>query len=493
MKVSFLIAYDKNSPYQWSLPPLGIGYLSSYAKQRCWFLETTFHHKAPEVIDQKPDLVAISASTENFQQACEDAQTIKEALGVPILLGGMHITSLPHTLPAEFDVGCIGEGEQTFVDLVNLYHVKKCPDATDLEKIPGIVYHDKGTRAYGPPRNAIKDLDSLPYPDRETIDKGWGLAASDEVHLISSRGCPYRCSFCSSAKHWKTFRFFSANYVADEIEFLREKYNPEIVYFFDDLFIGHVGRWREVVRIFRERKLHEGVRFRAYARVDLVTEQMAAEFDELNFKYIDFGFETNSAKMLKYLTKTRVTPEVNQRAVDWLRENHISIGANFIIGSPPETLEDMMETHRFVERNRDAFDRCSVGPLQALPGTGIWEEAVAKGKVSEDMDWSRLGVSYETFDFDRFPFLGENVTPEDFLRIYTDFHHLAKEINYVGQIRRLVDQKAQREQEVQALQDELARLKGSRLVGAAMKLRDWRQTRRAVDSETPSESTHAAA
>ncbi len=478
MKVSFLIAYDRQSPYQWSLPPLGIGYLSAYAKQECWWAETTFHHRVEDLIAEKPDLAAISSSTENFKQAIEDARSIRAALGgVPILLGGMHITSLPHVLPPEFNAGGIGEGELTFVDLLKLYHVKRRPDAADFAKVPGIVYHGAdGKPAYGPERKAIKDLDSLPYPDRETIDKGWGLAPSDEVHLISSRGCPYRCSFCSSAKHWKTFRFFSAEYVAREIEYLREKYNPRVVYFFDDLFIGHVGRWREVVRIFRERGIHKGVRFRGFARVDLITEQMAAEFAELNFKYIDFGFESNSAKILKALGKTHVTPEVNQRAVDFLWKHGISIGANFILGSPTETKEDLLETYDFAIRNKDYFDRFSFGPLQPLPGTVTWDAAMQKGVVSEDMDWSRLGFSYETFDFDRFPFLGDSVSREDFREILDKFYYLMKDINYVGQIRSLIDQRDARDARIRELEGELARLRGSRVVRAAMKIRDWRQS-----------------
>ncbi len=476
MKVSFLLAYDRQSPYQYSLPPLGIGYLSAYARQECWWLETTFHHRVEDLIAEKPDVIAISSSTENFTQARQDARAAREALGVPVILGGMHITSLPHTLPAEFDVACVGEGELTFVDLMRLFHVKRRPDPADYAKIPGVAYHgEDGRAALGPERAAIKELDTLPYPDRETVDRGWALAPKDEIHMISSRGCPYRCSFCSSALHWKTFRFFSAAYVAEEIEYLREKYNPEIIYFFDDLFVGHIGRWREVVRIFRERGLHKGVRFRAYARVDLITEEMAAQFEELNFKYVDFGFESNSRKILQYLTKTKVTPEVNQRAVDWLARHHISIGANFIIGSPIETKADMEETLEFARHNQDVFDRCSVGPLQPLPGTGVWREAMERGLVSEEMDWSRLGVSFETFDFERFPFMGESVTREEFLEVFTRFHHLAKEINYVGQIRRLVDQKALCELRIGELEGELARLRGSRLVRTAMRLREWRQ------------------
>lgn len=484
MKVAFLIAYDRDSPYQWSLPPLGIGYLSACAKQACWWLETTFHHRVEDLLSERADVVALSSSTENFSQAVRDARQIREELGVPIVLGGMHITSLPHTLPAVFDVGCVGEGEITFTDLMKLYHAKPRPDAADYAKIPGLCYHENGAVVLSPAREVIKDLDSLPYPDRDTIEAGWGLAPKNEIHLISSRGCPYRCSFCSSARHWNTFRFFSAEYVAREIEYLRERYDPEVIYFFDDLFIGHKGRWRDVVRIWRERGLHRGVRFRAYARVDLVTEQMAEEFAELNFKYMDFGFESNSPPILHYLCKTHVTPETNQRAVDWLRKAEISIGANFIIGAPPETPETAEETYEFALRNKDAFDRCSVGPLQALPGTAIWSEMLAKGKVSEDMDWSRFGVSHETFDIERFPYIGERMNAGQFLALYTRFHQLSKEINYVGQLRRLVEQKALCELRIRELEDELTRLRGSRLVRTAMKLRQWRTERVSVSDSS---------
>lgn len=475
MHVAFITSYDPESPYQVSLPPLGIGYLSAYLKQQCWSAETSFHHTVEELIDAKPDLVAISSTTENFHHATTVAKRVKEALGIPVLGGGMHITSLPHALPSVYDLGVVGEGEQTLVDIYRLYEEVKNPTPADFRKLKGVVYHEDGQVVIAPGQDLIKEMDGLPYPDRELIDHGWKVPNWDTVHLVSSRGCPYKCSFCSSSLHWKRFRFFSPEYVANEIEFLRNRYNPETLYFFDDLFVGHIGRWRKVVQLFKERGIHKGVTFRAYARVDLITEQMAEEFAELNFKYIDFGFESNNTEILKFLTKTRVTPEINQRAVDLLVRNNISIGANFIIGSPPETRAMAQDSFDFAEHNRDAIDRCSVGPLQPLPGTPIWNYAKMKGLVSDDMDWSRLGVSYDTFSWERFPFMGENMDRETFWDLWTDFHRLAKEINYVGQMRRLELIKARREATIRDLQRELNTLKGSRLIQWANKLRHWRK------------------
>lgn len=474
MHVAFITAYDPESPYQVSLPPLGIGYLSAYLKEKCWFVETSFHHTAEELIDAKPDIIAVSSTTENFDHATWLAKTAREATGKPVVLGGMHITSLPHALPETYDLGVIGEGEQTLAEICHLYNEVKNPGPRDFAKLKGVSYHEDGQIAQTPGQDLIREMDSLPYPDRETIDHGWKLPNWDTVHLVSSRGCPYKCSFCSSSLHWKRFRFFSPEYVAREIEYLRERYNPKILYFFDDLFVGHIGRWREVVKLFRERKIHEGVRFRAYARVDLITPQMADEFAELNFKYIDFGFESNSQEILNFLTKTRVTPEINQRAINEMARAGLSVGANFIIGSPPETLAMMEETYQFASRNRDVIDRCSVGPLQGLPGTGVWNYALMKGKVSEDMEWSCLGTSYDTFDWDRFPFLGEQVTRDEFWGMWTKFHQLAKEINYVGELRRISYSEHLKHQRIQELQHELDTLKGSRLIKLANKLRTLR-------------------
>lgn len=475
MHVAFITAYDPRSPYQVSLPPLGIGYLSAYLKQQCWFVQTSFHHTVEELIASKPDLIAVSSTTENFDHATELARQAKDALGVPVVGGGMHLTSLPHTLPTVYDLGVVGEGEQTLVEIVNLYNAVKKPGPDDFKKLKGVAYHENGRVAMTPGQELIKEMDEMPFPDRDLIDHGWKVPSWETVHLVSSRGCPYKCSFCSSSLHWKRFRFFSPEYVAREIEYLRERYNPQTLYFFDDLFVGHIGRWREVVKLFKERGIHKGVRFRAYARVDLITEQMADEFADLNFQYIDFGFESNSEPILKFLTKTRVTPEVNQKAIDLLAKNNLSIGANFIIGSPPETLAMMQETYDFAEHNRDHIERCSVGPLQPLPGTGVWNYAVMKGLVSDNFQWSRLGVTYDTFSWDTFPFMGEQVTRDEFWNFWTKFHNLAKEINYVGQIRNIAYQNYKKDEELKRLESELKSLRGSRLVQLANKLRGMKQ------------------
>ena len=471
MRVVFLQPFFQNEPYQNSMPPLGVGYLSSYAKERCWFVETFFAQTPQDAIDLTPDLVGLSSATENFNDAIKTAEAIKKTLNIPIVIGGIHITSLPHTLPDCFDVGVIGEGEETFTEVAKIFN-ENVPSIDDLLKIRGICFHKDGEVIITQPREFFKSLDALSYPDRKILGEKWAIPFHKQVHMITSRGCPYNCTFCASSLHWGRFRTFSAKYVVDEIEFLIEKYEPLEVYFFDDLFIGHLPRFKEICNLLEERGLHKNVIFRSYARVDLLNENFADTFANMNFRYIDFGFESNSEKVLKFYNKSNVTPEKNQRAIDLLFERGISIGANFLLGAPIETYEEMQCSLDFCIKNKDKLDRLSVGPVLPLPGTPLWFQAIKDGIVSESMDWSAFHLDLNNLDLDKIPYLCKNVSKEKFMEIQNQFNQLAKEINQAGYIRKLNSELARREAEVFQLKSEVATIKGSSLFKIAWKLRN---------------------
>ncbi|OPZ03559.1 MAG: Ribosomal protein S12 methylthiotransferase RimO [candidate division BRC1 bacterium ADurb.BinA364] len=288
---------------------------------------------------------------------------------------------------------------------------------------------------------------------------------------MSSRGCPYRCSFCASAKHWGRFRAFSANYVAREIEWLRERYDPEIILFFDDLFIADDERFRRTGALLKERGLLEGIRFRCFARANLIGEAMADFLMEHHFSMLDFGFESNDEEVLRFLGKARVTPETNQQAVDVLRARGASIGGSFIIGCPGEDEQAIGRTWDFMISNAPYFDRMSFGPLQALPGTAIWDWALERGLVSEEMDWSRLAYYEDTFDPERFPLLCDSMEKADFMRWHERIAALCHRINQSGHIRALDEKLARAGGEIARLRGELDSLRGSRLVRGALGLR----------------------
>lgn len=471
MRVVFLQPFDRTQPYQESMPPLGLGYLSSYAKQKCWFLETFFCRTAEEAMSKKPDMVGISSATENFLDAVKLALEIKALSDVKIILGGIHITSLPHTLPKCFDIGVVGEGEETFTELVKA-HNENVPTFDELSAIKGICFHKDGKVIVNEPRGFFPTLDDIPYPDRSILGEKWLISPHKQTHMITSRGCPYKCLFCASSLHWGRFRTFSAKYVVEEIEYLLKKYNSEEIYFFDDLFVGHIPRFKEICRLLREKKIYENVKFRSYARVDLMSEELADLFAELNFRYIDFGFESNSEKILGYYNKTHATPQANQRALDLLHARGISAGANFLIGAPVDTLEDMKMSLDFCVKNKDRLDRLSVGPVLPLPGTPLWFDALKDGIVSEDMDWSRFHLDLDNLDIDKLPHICKNVSKNDLLAFHKEFNRLAREINLQGEVKRLTFEGWMKDAIIESLRSELLTIKGSRLFKTAWKTRD---------------------
>jgi len=470
MKLALYRTFLRDKPYQYSMPPLGLGYLAAYVKPRCWYCEVRFFPDPEEIFAWKPDIVGISSATENFCDAMNLAGRLREEIGAKVLIGGAHITTLPHTLPDCMDIGIIGEGEETLTELIRFYNDKP-PAPSDLRNIKGICFHENGRVVITKPRELIADLDTLPMPDREMLGENWAIPFSAESHLITSRGCPYDCTFCSAPAQWKKVRFFSAEYVIREIEHIRKTYNPEEIFFFDDLFIGHQPRFREICRIMKERGLHEGVVFRTYARANLIDNEMADLLAEMNFRYVDFGFESNSRPVLEYLNKQGVSPEINQRAIDLISARGLSIGGNFIIGSPHETREQMEETLEFIRKNKAMLDRCSVGPLQAPPGTRVWHYAKSRGLVRDDMDWSRYIVDFDNMDMTRDPYLCETMPVEEFTALYYEFHRLATEINLRGEIRKMGDKLERSRSRERALRSRLEALTGSRLVRLAMKLK----------------------
>jgi len=475
MRIGFLRAYDQESPYQWSLPPLGIGYLAAYAQHETAGHEFIFEPTYERLIEHKPELMAISSASENFCQAQDFAARAKEEMGIPVIAGGMHVTSLPHTLPEVFDAGCIGEGEAVFADLIELFRAVPRPSPGDYAKIKGVAYHDGDGVAISEPAEQAANMDVLPYPDRDLLGRDWAVPLHRQAHMISSRGCPYKCSFCSSGLHWKTYRWFSAEYTVNEIEFLRERYDPQEFYFFDDLFIANSKRFKNICSMLKERGLLDGIHFRCFGRVDLITPEMADRLAEHNFDLIDFGFESNDEKVLQFLNKTHASPEINRRCVDLLAERGISVGGSFIIGCPGEDADALQRTLDFALKNEPYMDRMGFGPLQALPGTAVWDYAADKGIVSEDMDWSRLAVPDRDFDIERFPFLGDKVSKDEFMEWHSKFGAVANRIDMAGQIRALQRKSTEQQAEISRLQKQINSYEGSRVVKAALKLRDLRK------------------
>jgi radical SAM superfamily enzyme YgiQ (UPF0313 family) len=472
-KIALIRAVNPEVPYQMSMPPLGLGYIASVLKRDLRGVEISFHQTPEEILTVEPDVVMISSATENWPESVEYAKRIKAKLDIPIIAGGMHVTALPDTMPEEMEIGCISEGEDTALELVELLR-RHGPRVDKLRDIRGIAFRNSdGVLERTPARPYIDPLDRLPFPDRELLGDQWATPREVETHLMSSRGCPYVCHFCT-ATSWAKVRYFSPEYTVSEVEWILNRYHPEIIYFFDDLFVGHRKRFREICEIMQAKGLHRKVRFRTYARVNLVDDELCTLMRDTNFLHCDLGVETNSTAVMKYYKKTGCSPEKNQKCFDLLAKYGIGAGSNFIFGAPVETLEEMEDTLAFIQRNMDKIERVSIGALQAPPGSGVHKEYSEKGLIDNDtFDWHRQinrGGEFRVGE-GGYLMLNERVAPKEFEDFMNRAFALQREINLRGDLMQRDREMHRLHERLRESERELNTMKGSSAVQLGIGLR----------------------
>lgn len=380
-------------------PPLCFGYLYSYLKKYGTSVEMKVLHSVDEILSFKPDIIALSSTTLNYTLTRKLAYDLKKRTSAPILLGGAHITVLPTSLYPEFDIGVIGEGEETLTELVRLFEQKGKFEPDDLKSVNGIVFKSNKELFITQPRALIEPLDKIPHPDRILIGQ-----SGDEAYMFTSRGCPYKCSFCSSRVHWGKYRTFSAEYVIEEIEQLRTDFKIKKIHFYDDLFVADLNRFEKIVELAEKNGLVGKIEFSCAIRANLANERLLNLLKKMGVKRVTFGAESNSRKILQYLKGAGITPEMNQQAVDLCHKFGIKLSPSFIKGSPDETGDDLMETYKFLIKNiRDKkIDYFEFHVLTPFPGTKVWDDAKAMGVISEELDdWGKLRYPGEFFYMNR--------------------------------------------------------------------------------------------
>jgi radical SAM superfamily enzyme YgiQ (UPF0313 family) len=311
-----------------------------------------------------PDVVAFSCITENFNLCKKYAQVVKRFNPkIKVLLGGVHVSAVPESLTQDFDVGVIGEGEKTFFELAS-------NDFVPSRRIDGLFFDGLKTGE----RALIEPLDFIPHPDRSIYNLGVRPS-----YVFTSRGCSYRCKFCSSSRFWKKVRLHSPGYVAEELLQLKNA-GVKHVNVYDDTFLLSLER----VKAIRDLVKPFGMTFSVAARANQITDEAVLVLKDMGVVAVGMGLESNSAKILEWLNKGN-TPEDNQRAVDILHRHELSFAASFIRGIPGETDADLAATYSFIERNHIGFDMYY---LMRFPNTPLYEG-------STDWDGCRIRMYHQ--------------------------------------------------------------------------------------------------
>ena len=411
-RVLFIGATDPLSKVENYLRPLWPAYLAAYAEKHLGAGRLEFRFMTGKIEEEltsfKPDVVAISAITPNFGYAIEYARTAKKA-GLPVIVGGMHISALPDSLSGGMDIGCIGEGEETFLELMRLFIGKGAFLKKDLAFINGIVYFDEtGRLVRTPKRKVIESLDDIPHPKRSLI------GYSHREYLYTARGCQSKCVFCACNSHWGRVRYSSPEYVLEEIRELIEN-GVKVIRINEDNFIADKNRMMRISDLVVENGFHRAVKFSCWCRANYVTPDVVASLQAMNIVSVKMGLESGSERTLRYL-KGGVTVKDNWTAVNLLKDAGMQVNGDFIIGAPEETEEEIMQTYDFIKKSR--LDFVDINLLSPLPGTAIWDYCIKRKLIDENIPWDAFQFKSTAL------ILSQTLTGDKLDRIYKKFQRL---------------------------------------------------------------------
>ena len=338
--------------------PLGILYLAAYLERAAFSVEvfdTTFRRIADleERLRQgPPSVVGFAANLMTRANVVRLARVAKES-GWTVLLGGPEPPNWPEQyLAAGADVVVDGEGEETLAELLPLLRAHG-PDPAVLSRVNGLVFRGAdGALARTPPRAKVADLDALPWPAREKVDvarylETWRTAhGAGSLSLITARGCPFRCNWCSHGVYGYSHRRRSPAAVADELAFLVETYRPEQVWYADDVFNIKASWLVEYAAELERRGLR--VPFECICRADRMTEEAAAALARLGAYRVWIGSESGSQRILDAMERG-VTVQQVKDATALLKRHGIETGMFLMWGYEGEELADIEATVALVK------------------------------------------------------------------------------------------------------------------------------------------------
>lgn len=394
-----------------TMPPLGIAWLAAVLRENGYsdinLIDSVINdYKNEDVIEllkkQTPDIIGVSFGTQNRFFALDLIRLIKKEFPqVPIVVGGPHPTLTADDLlknVSEIDIVVKGEGEYTFLEIV-----QAIDQDNDLNDIDGISFRDENNQIkHNQLRAPIKDLDALPMPARDLlpIDKyQQKIPLSTEIctSMISARGCPYKCIYCSTSKQWgHKIRHRSPKHIIDEIEHLMKNYKLDGVGFFDDVFTMNKKRVIEICQEIINRKLD--IKWWCEARANTIDEEVVGWMKRAGCVHISMAIESGSDRILKIIKKA-ITVKQGIRAAKIIKQAGIKLKVFFMHSLPEETYKDIKKTvflSRDLER-KYGVDQSTQSLTMIYPGTYLEHYAKEIGSFPKDFSWSKYFCEKRTY------------------------------------------------------------------------------------------------
>ncbi len=350
----------------------------------------------------KPDVVGMSCLFSSVfpmvREVCQEVKRIDP--DIITITGGTYPTFMPEYCLSEpsLDLIALGEGETTMQDII-----RRVNQGKPISDIDGLAYKDNGDVIVNAKTKYIEDLDSIPFPARDLlpmetynrigVPHSFSAASRYNAPLITSRGCPAHCIYCSSTKFWgNRYRFRSPENVLDEIEELVTKWGIKEIQFEDDNITANRERARQIFQGIIDRGFDVKFNFPNGVALWTLDEELIDLIVEAGAYEMTLAFESGCQEVLSRIVKKPLNLKKARKITKYIKSKDIRTNAFFIFGFPGETLDQMQQTFRFANEMRT--DMAYFFVANPLPGTEMY-------RMAKDMKMLRGDFNFENLTFTR--------------------------------------------------------------------------------------------
>ncbi len=426
------------------LPPLGLASLASYLDREgidsdiidCYAVPDSTRHIQDYLKAEKPAFIGLSCSTSTFADGIRVSELAKETLPeIKVIFGGAHVSALKNRIIDEFpvvDFVVAGEGEETLTELIK-------SEGNEPASIQGIIYRENhGESVFTGYREKSIDLDTLPFPAYEKIDgfpdryrmPPFNYPSIPHSSCVTSRGCPYQCSYCDRSVFRRSFRYNSAEYIFKHLVYLKENFGIRHVNFYDDQFTFNRKRIKAFTDLMAERSI--GMTFNCVVRAEHVDMELLHDLKKAGCWLISLGIETGDEELL---AQHRQNADLDMLAnkIRMIKKAGIRTKGLLMMGLPGETEQSIEKSIKFVQSL--PIDELNLAKFTPFPGSPIYENIHELGDFDED---------WEKMDCMNFMFVPKGITREKmeemFMRFYkTHFKRPSVLLGYIAMIWRSPD------------------------------------------------------
>ena len=404
------------------MPPIGLASLAAWLDKQgcattlvdCFAKPDAQNHLREVILDTRPDFLGLSCTTSSFLDGVRIAELAKSLHpAIKTVVGGPHISALKAESLKGFpalDFGIVGEGEETLTELVS-------GGWEQPAQVKGVVYRDsEGNPVFSGRREHLLELDTLPFPAYDKLD-GYPAAYTLPIFnyprapnssCISSRGCPYACSYCDRSVFGKSFRFNSADYMIAHVRHLKERFGVRHINFYDDQFTFNRQRVEAFARQLIDQRL--GITYNCAARAEHLDEDLLRLMKASGCWMVSLGIETGDPALLAQ-HRQRADLDLLRDRIHMIKRAGLRMKGLLMMGLPGESEASVRRSMDYVfSLPIDVFNLAKFTPF---PGSPIYEHIHEQGTFDED---------WEKMDCMHFQFIPKGMDHDQLERLFKEFY-----------------------------------------------------------------------